>query len=309
MPTRATSPAADLRLELRARNNVLWHVVYDAAPSLAEFCRRHDLGLGPVCDVLNLKASPYRRDGTPRPLAEKLATVARMIVEDLFPPGLYGLDLGRRLVAEVPSCNMRSLAAARMLALPPAQEDEIVRGELHEAFDQVLKTLTPRQERILRLRFGFDGEVEHTLGEVAERFSITKERVRQIEAAAMRKLRHPSRSRRLRNIVDPPPIETTAVEVEADPEVEVVEAEVPEVVAPKVLEFVLPCGCRCDRPYMTGFDDHGTAVEKWVVVTPEKNPHLADRRVLCVRPGELLTVTPGSTWPVDPHDHDDEADE
>ena len=76
--------------------------------------------------------------------------------------------------------------------------DRILRINLREQTEQVLKTLTPREEKILRLRFGLDDGSEHTLEEVGQNFHVTRERIRQIEAKALRKLRHPSRSHRLR---------------------------------------------------------------------------------------------------------------
>jgi len=66
----------------------------------------------------------------------------------------------------------------------------------------VLSTLTPREEKVLRMRLGIDEEGEHTLEEVGETFSVTRERIRQIETKALRKLRHPSRSRTLRAFVE-----------------------------------------------------------------------------------------------------------
>ena len=64
--------------------------------------------------------------------------------------------------------------------------------------EQVLNTLTPREERVLKMRFGLEDGTERTLEEVGQAFGVTRERIRQIEAKALRKLRHPSRSRRLR---------------------------------------------------------------------------------------------------------------
>jgi RNA polymerase primary sigma factor len=66
----------------------------------------------------------------------------------------------------------------------------------------VLASLTPREERIVRMRFGLGMNNDHTLEEVGKRFSLTRERIRQIEAKALRKLRHPSRSRVLRSFLD-----------------------------------------------------------------------------------------------------------
>jgi RNA polymerase primary sigma factor len=66
----------------------------------------------------------------------------------------------------------------------------------------VLRTLTPREERVVKMRFGLEDGSEHTLEEVGQSFQVTRERIRQIEAKALRKLRHPSRSRKLRAFVD-----------------------------------------------------------------------------------------------------------
>ena len=64
--------------------------------------------------------------------------------------------------------------------------------------EQVLNTLTPREERIIKMRFGLEDGTEHTLEQVGQNFGVTRERIRQIEAKALRKLRHPSRNSRLR---------------------------------------------------------------------------------------------------------------
>ncbi len=68
----------------------------------------------------------------------------------------------------------------------------------------VLKTLTPREERVIKMRFGLDNGSDHTLEEVGQNFAVTRERIRQIEAKALRKLRHPSRSRKLKPFMDNP---------------------------------------------------------------------------------------------------------
>src|SRR6058998_2304283 len=76
--------------------------------------------------------------------------------------------------------------------------DAIININLKELMEQVLNTLTPREERIIKMRFGLEDGTEHTLEEVGHNFGVTRERIRQIEAKALRKLRHPSRNRRLR---------------------------------------------------------------------------------------------------------------
>jgi RNA polymerase primary sigma factor len=80
--------------------------------------------------------------------------------------------------------------------------DSIIALSLREQTNKVLATLTPREERVLRLRFGLSDGCEHTLEEVGQDFAVTRERIRQIEAKALRKLRHPSRSKKLRSFLE-----------------------------------------------------------------------------------------------------------
>ena len=80
--------------------------------------------------------------------------------------------------------------------------DAVINLNLREQTAQVLKTLTPREEKIIKMRFGLEDGIEHTLEEVGQNFAVTRERIRQIEAKALRKLRHPSRSHRLRAFLE-----------------------------------------------------------------------------------------------------------
>ncbi|MFT8550496.1 MAG: RNA polymerase sigma factor RpoD [Acetobacter okinawensis] len=80
--------------------------------------------------------------------------------------------------------------------------DAAIQTNLREATTRVLASLTPREERVLRMRFGIGMNTDHTLEEVGQQFNVTRERIRQIEAKALRKLKHPSRSRKLRSFLD-----------------------------------------------------------------------------------------------------------
>jgi RNA polymerase primary sigma factor len=82
--------------------------------------------------------------------------------------------------------------------------DAVINLNLKEQTSSVLKTLTPREEKVIKMRFGLDDGSEHTLEEVGQSFAVTRERIRQIEAKALRKLRHPSRSRKLRAFLERP---------------------------------------------------------------------------------------------------------
>jgi RNA polymerase primary sigma factor len=81
-------------------------------------------------------------------------------------------------------------------------DDTVISMDLAAQTRKVLATLTPREEKVLRMRFGIGERTEHTLEEVGQDFSVTRERIRQIEAKALRKLRHPSRGKTLRPFLD-----------------------------------------------------------------------------------------------------------
>ena len=80
--------------------------------------------------------------------------------------------------------------------------DAAIHANLKETVTRVLASLTPREERVLRMRFGIGMNTDHTLEEVGQQFSVTRERIRQIEAKALRKLKHPTRSRKMRSFLD-----------------------------------------------------------------------------------------------------------
>ena len=80
--------------------------------------------------------------------------------------------------------------------------DHAVNASLRDVCKDVLDTLTPREAKVLRMRFGIEMNTDHTLEEVGKQFDVTRERIRQIEAKALRKLRHPSRSEKLRSFLE-----------------------------------------------------------------------------------------------------------
>ena len=81
-------------------------------------------------------------------------------------------------------------------------DDAVVRKVLREQLMEVLETLTPREQKVIRLRYGLDDSHPRTLEEVGKEFNVTRERIRQIEAKALRKLKNPSRSKKLQDFVD-----------------------------------------------------------------------------------------------------------
>ncbi|MFD0464010.1 RNA polymerase sigma factor RpoD [Microvirga aerilata] len=136
------------------------------------------------------------REPTPEELAEKLAMPLEKVRKVLK-------------IAKEPISSRRPSATRRMHlgdfiedknAILPI--DAAIQSNLRETTTRVLASLTPREERVLRMRFGIGMNTDHTLEEVGQQFSVTRERIRQIEAKALRKLKHPSRSRKLRSFLD-----------------------------------------------------------------------------------------------------------
>jgi RNA polymerase primary sigma factor len=137
------------------------------------------------------------REPTPEELAEKLAIplekvrkVLKLVREPLSIETPIGDEEDGRLGDLIEDKE----------AIQPI--DAAMQAELREATARALASLTAREERVLRMRFGIGMNNEHTLGEVGQQFSVTRERIRQIEAKAIRKLKHPSRSRILRSFLD-----------------------------------------------------------------------------------------------------------
>ncbi len=137
------------------------------------------------------------REPTPEELAEKLAMplekvrkVLKIAKEPISLETPIGDEEDSNLGDFIPDVN----------AIQPI--DAAIQSNLRETTTRVLASLTPREERVLRMRFGIGMNTDHTLEEVGQQFSVTRERIRQIEAKALRKLKHPSRSRKLRSFLD-----------------------------------------------------------------------------------------------------------
>ena len=113
-----------------------------------------------------------------------------------------GIELIVCITEGIPVCDM--LEVKQFIedknALIPI--DAAVKSSLRDTTTRILSSLTPREERVLRMRFGIGMNSDHTLEEVGQQFSVTRERIRQIEAKALRKLKHPTRARKLKTFLD-----------------------------------------------------------------------------------------------------------
>jgi len=137
------------------------------------------------------------REPTPEELAEKLGMPLEK-VRKVLKIAKEPLSL-ETPVGDEEDSHLGDFIEDRTAVLPI---DAAIQSNLRETTTRVLASLTPREERVLRMRFGIGMNTDHTLEEVGQQFSVTRERIRQIEAKALRKLKHPSRSRKLRSFLD-----------------------------------------------------------------------------------------------------------
>jgi RNA polymerase primary sigma factor len=138
------------------------------------------------------------REPTPEELAEKLAMPLEK-VRKVLKIAKEPISLETPVGDDGDESHLGDFIEDKNALLPI---DAAIQSNLRETTTRVLASLTPREERVLRMRFGIGMNTDHTLEEVGQQFSVTRERIRQIEAKALRKLKHPSRSKKLRSFLD-----------------------------------------------------------------------------------------------------------
>jgi len=205
----------ELRIELKFKNAVLYNALLEIFPRKGKFAGCHPLDIPRAADklgvshtylrqLLNLRISPYRTNrrkaGQLSPYALEICRRLGFSPEDLFPVGLYRLNIPALFSLDIPTIRPLSEASALML---PSPEDSAIREELPSTIAEILATLTPREEKVIRMRFGLDDGVSRTLEEIGDYFAVNRERIRQIEWKALRKLRHPKLADRLRGALNP----------------------------------------------------------------------------------------------------------
>lgn len=179
----------DYRVTVKVRNNRILEAAARAGIEIGpKWCERVGLTYPAVNSLVNMTEGPLLKDGDMRPLAIRLCEELKAVPTDLWSPDqLYPLD---RNTAEV------TMDAAEVQALLESSEPVYAvldAFERTEAVQRALKTLTPREQAIISMRFGLDGAT-YTQGEVARMYDLTSTRVKQLEHRALRKLRHPSRA-------------------------------------------------------------------------------------------------------------------
>lgn len=188
----------DIAFKIKVKNGILQAFADERGWTQSEFARRVGVDVAEAGRWFNMTGFPR----TPEKMLRVIALVGKP-AEDIFPPLLMEKDwlTGARKWTIHKEIDSECLPIHHMTALP-APKSEIDSFDLKENINAVLQTLTRREEKVIRMRLGLDGEDEHTLEEVGEVFGLTRDRIHQIEAKAIRKLRHPSRRHMVEGYLD-----------------------------------------------------------------------------------------------------------
>lgn len=187
----------ELRVEMRLRNNRLWNLIFPRWNSVAAFCRELSLHQVEVGELLNLKpgASPiHKKSGKYRDICEKIATHFHLLPEDIFPLDIYNL----KQTSGSAAIGVELLPYYQCVSLPAPNDFETFDAELDRdrLIEQLLGRVTPRERKLLMMRFGLGPYDEHTFEEIGVWEEITQDRARQIVEKAIGRLQRDPKMKR-----------------------------------------------------------------------------------------------------------------
>jgi RNA polymerase primary sigma factor len=199
------------RVKITVKNNLLLTAIEQAGyKSAAEFARAIGLTDQEVSALVALRKAPINQDGEFSPNVKRIMEALGAAPSDLWTTEQLNMKLKRNTKEDFFSApTIQAILGGNVAQLEGSvyeesekPEEVLNKKELKAELEKVLGTLTPRETKVLQLRFGLDGCGEHTLEEIGDMLDIGKERVRQIEAKALRKMRDPSRSKAFKGHVE-----------------------------------------------------------------------------------------------------------
>jgi RNA polymerase sigma factor (sigma-70 family) len=200
-------PINEYRIKVTVRNNLILNAIEAAGyKNVSEFCHAVDIHKTALTELVAMRKAPLNLDGEFSACAKALMEGLCALPTDLWTSEQLTLKLKRNSAErEVSAEGMRAalgMNAEETLELmkPDDLEETVLKKEMVSVIEEQLNSLGPRESKVLRLRFGIDCE-EQTLEQIADTLDVTKERIRQIEAKALRHLKHPSRSDTLRQLL------------------------------------------------------------------------------------------------------------
>lgn len=196
----------EFNIKVSVRNNLILKAIKDQGyTNLNKFSKECDVPITGLYDLVNLKEAPLTVEGEFSKTAKLLMEALGACPVELWTDEQLTMRLKKNVVERELSKESLQIAlnsSARSLIGLDYPEQELDEQDMSRVVKDKLDSLTPREAEILRFRFGFDGGIGHTLEEVGAKFKLTRERIRHIEAHALRKMRHPSRSDDLRNLIN-----------------------------------------------------------------------------------------------------------
>lgn len=205
----------DLLVVSKFKNARLAAEIFATEKSLKKLAEEIGVSNQTLASYANLRKNPWRKkkEFTPCPAAEKIADYFGVSPLELFPLTLYELSLPKEVERKFKSVELLPLLAARKgQYLLPDQEQAAAMRDTHDALMGFLKDFPEREQKVIEQRFGLLDGKACTIQEIADSFGVHSTRVRQIESKALRRFRHPSRARKLRDHLCSPPKELTYVE-------------------------------------------------------------------------------------------------
>jgi len=201
----------EYRIKISVRNNLILKAIEDAGyESVAHFCRSNNINLVSMHNIVGLKMSPIGKKGEFCKVAKQTMEALCLCPTDLWTSEQLNMSISSNVrefsVEEDELFKIMTGGISDMLN-GDDPEKQFLHADLKNDMGKAIASLTPREAEVLRLRFGLDDGEELTLEEASHRFDVTRERIRQIEVKALRKLRHPSRADRLIEHTDPETIE------------------------------------------------------------------------------------------------------
>lgn len=193
----------EIEVTLTLRNNRLKQRREELGMTQREFAQAVGIQVSSYCALETMKKAPTKkrvlRDGALwRTTVQKIADFHGLSPEELFPPAVLAV-VTPKIVRRMDGMELAELMSGADRRGLPDQMQHAIEADLSREVAKQLGTLTPKEEDVIRMRFGLNADGSpHTLDDIGAKYGVQQERIRQIEAKALRKLRHPSRSRRLK---------------------------------------------------------------------------------------------------------------